>query len=473
MPPKTNPSRTTDKRKPQLDAVFIQLSSQRPSDVWRGMEQARQWLKEDPEDKDVYGLLLDAVQKNRELREQVRNLFFEMIQNESQSAEKAILSLPSSVQDFLADADDAYYAAEFDRAIQLYRQVLKLDPDNTRAKDHIAKSEIKRITGESASGLPRTAEQYYRRARSYLAARDVITAMNLLKAAIETAQAKGIKYSEAEETLGNMQNLIVADEFRQKAKAALRDNKTKEALELYNKALTLDSTNELIKKEFENLQDLLRAEATLKKQGVLKVFMRTNRLQNTVESTRLVMDFNNPLLIYIEKQLSQIRQWRITGLILLLVIAMLILYPNRNFPRLLFSPAMTNTLPAISAPTNTIEVTPTIMEVQATTLVTTTSTPEIETNTPPSTSTETLTPAPTETTLGIGYINKAVASVWKEPNAGLLGTLTLNKPLTVLELREVSGSNWYRCRWEIDGAAKEGWLLGSNITFGPPPTPRP
>lgn len=460
------------KRKSQLDAVFIQLSSQRPSDVWRGMEQARQWLKEDPEGKDVYGILLDAVQKNRELRERVRDLFFEMIQSGSQSAEKAILALPSSVQDFLADADDAYYAAEYDRAIQLYRQVLKLDPDSSRARDHIAKAEIKRITGESATGLPRAAEQYYRRARSYLAARDVVTAMNLLKAAIETAQAKGIKYSEAEETLSNMQNLIVADEFREKAKAALKDNKAKEALELYNKALALDSTNELMKKEFESLQKLLQSETTLRKQGILKIFTPTSRLQNAVENARLVMDSDNPLLTYVERQIGQIRLWKITGLVLLLIIVILPLYLNGNFSGL-FTPAMTSTLPPTSIPTTIVAVIPTFTEVQTIASASVTDTPEIDTNTPPPAFTETFTPTPTETILGIGYINKQVASAWKEPNAGLLGTLTLNTPLTLLEERDVSGSRWYRCRWEVNGVSQEGWILGSNITFGSPPTPRP
>ncbi|MCK6583969.1 MAG: hypothetical protein HUU11_07875 [Anaerolineales bacterium] len=460
------------KRKSQLDAVLIQLSSQRPSDVWRGMERARQWLKEDSEDKDVYGLLLDAVKNKHELREQVRDLFFEMIQNGSQSAEKAMLALPSSLQDFLADADDAYYAAEYDRAIQLYRQVLKLDPDNARARDHIAKAEIKRITGEAATGLPRAAEQYYRRARSHIAARDAITAMNLLKAAIETAQAKGIKYSEAEEALGSMQDLIVADEFRQKAKAALKDNKAKEALELYNKALALDSTNELMKKEFESLQKLLQAETTLRKQGALKVLMPTGRLQNTVENARLVMDSDNPLLTYVEKQIGQIRLWRTTGLVLLLVIIIFPLYRNGAFSGLL-TPAMTSALPPTSVPTNTVEVIPTFTEVQTTASAPFTDTPEMDTNTPPPAFTETFTPTPTETILGVGYINKQVASAWKEPNAGLLGTLSLNTPLTLLEEREVSGSKWYRCRWEVGGTPQEGWILGGNITFGPPPTPRP
>ena len=463
----------SDKRKTQLDATLIQLSSQRPSDVWRGMDQARQWLRENPEDKDVYGLLLDAVQKNRELRERVRNLFFEMIQNGSQSAEKAILALPSSVQDFLADADDAYYAAEYDRALQLYRQVLKLDPENTRAKDHIAKAEIKRITGESATGLPRAAEQYYRRARSYLAARDVITAMNLLKAAIETAQAKGIKYSEAEETLGNMQNLLVADEFRQKAKDALKDNKSKEALELYNKALALDSTNELIKKEFENLRDLLQAEAKLKKQNILKIFTPISSLQSTVEAARLVMDFNNPLLTYIEKQLSQIKLFRVTGFFLLLIIITVPLYLSGNISGI-FSPIPTYNTPASAeASTSTPEPEPTHTQVVPTdTLAPITNTPETATDTPQPSPTETLSPTPTEMVLGTGYINKGVASAWEEPGLGLIGQLNLNQPLILLEKRDVADSAWYKCRWELNGVTQEGWILGGNITFGPAPTPR-
>src|SRR5262245_55021621 len=99
------------KHKSELDAILIQLSSQMPSDVWRGKEQVRQWLKEDPEDRDVYALLVNAAQKNRNLRDDVRNIIVEMLQNGSKAAEQAILSLPSGIDGILADADDAYYAA--------------------------------------------------------------------------------------------------------------------------------------------------------------------------------------------------------------------------------------------------------------------------------------------------------------------------------------------------------------------------
>jgi len=464
MPGKTNPGKTPNKRKSQLDAVLIQLSSQRPSDVWRGMEQARQWLKDDAEDKDVYGLLLDAVQKNRELREQVRNLLVEMMQNGSKSAENALLSIPSSLTDFLADADDAYYGGEYERAIALYQRVLKLDPENTRAKDHIAKAEIKRITGASSSNLPRAAEQYYRRARSFIAARDVVTAINLLTAAIEAAEGKGMKYPEAEDALNNMQNLLTADEFWQKAKTALSENKWKEAVELYNKSLLLDPTNELIKKESESLQDLLRAETALKKRGVMKVLMPIGQLQNTIEAAQIVMSSGNPLLNYIERQLSQIRLFRAAGIILLLIVVIYPLYNNGSLTGL-FTQAPTNT-PAIiiASATESPEAIPTNTEP-----VIATNTQTINTNTPEPAFTETLTPTPTEAILGVGYINKGIASTWTEPNGTLIERLTENHPLIILERKEVTQFTWYRCRWDSNGATQEGWVLADYVTFGVPP----
>jgi hypothetical protein len=73
--------------------------------------------------------------------------------------------------------------------------------------------------------------------------------------------------------------------------------------------------------------------------------------------------------------------------------------------------------------------------------------------------------------LGIGYINKATASAWGEPNSKLVSRLGLNQTLTLLEKREVGGSVWYRCVWEKDGIAQEGWILADNIDFDPPSTP--
>jgi hypothetical protein len=91
-------------------------------------------------------------------------------------------------------------------------------------------------------------------------------------------------------------------------------------------------------------------------------------------------------------------------------------------------------------------------------------------NTSTVTPTKTLTLTPTLVILGIGYINRETVSVWREPNSGLIGTLSLNQSLMVLEKRDVGGSTWYRCTWEIDGVIGEGWILAEYIQLGPSPT---
>lgn len=473
MSTKTNPGKTINRRKPQLDAVLMQLNSQKPSEVWRGMDQIRQWLKENAEDRDVYGLLLDAVKENSELREQARNLLDEMMQKGSESAKQALLALPSSVQDFLIDADDAYYAAKYDRAIELYRQVLKLDPENLRAKDHIAKAEIKKVTGESETNLPLEAKEYYRRARSTIAARDFLTAMNLLNAAIEAAQVRGLKFQEAEDALNNMQNLLAADEFRQRAKNAIAQDQLNDALGLYSQGYELDKANILLKKELDTLQNILQADTSLRKSWLLKFFMPIRPLENIVDTARIVLASNLSLLDSIEKRLNQIRIWRIVGVLLLLTS---FIFPFYNNSRLAFSLFLTPTETSIVYPTLTF----TIEAVS-----TNTQTPVTETTVPIATASiaisDTLAPSvtetpsvPTETILGVGYINKASASTWKEPNKGLIEILGLNHALTILKREEIGGSIWYQCRWESAGKPVEGWVLSSNITFTPlTSTPNP
>jgi tetratricopeptide (TPR) repeat protein len=462
MASKNNPGKAPGKR--QLDAVLVQLGNQRPSDVWRGMDQVRQWLSDDSENRDVYGMLLDAVKESPDLREQVRNLLSEMEQKGSKSAREAMSKLPSGVQDFSADANDAYYAGEYERAIQLYRQVLKLDPDNAHAKDHIAKAEIKRRTGETASGLPRAAEQYYRRARSYIAAREVVTAMNLLSAAIEAARAKEMKYPEAEEALNNMNNLLLADDFKQKARQAVRIEQWKDAVELYSKALALDPTDEIVKKEAESLQNLLEAATLIQSGRSSKLFAPLGKWQSTVDAARLFINPKSRLVRSVEKQINQVRLLRFfSGVLLIIGIIALSYWGIPKFfapePLSTITPAATTSVPTqtSAAPAAT-----------ATQPMEITTSPSI-TETPTITPTDTPSPTNTQLNLGTGYINKASASAWGVPNSGLIDQLGFKQTLTLLERREVGGSTWYRCTWEKDGVTREGWILGEYITFGPPP----
>ena len=210
----------------------------------------------------------------------------------------------------------------------------------------------------------------------------------------------------------------------------------------------------------------MRAETALKKRGIMKVFMPISQLQNTVEAARIIMNSGNPLLSYIEKQLSQIRWFRAIGVVLLLIIIIFPLYNNDSL-RGLFTPALTDTPAVISTVTDTPEVISTNTEQQATEPVIATNTQVINTNTPQPTPTETLTP--TEVILGVGYINKGIASTWDAPNGVLIEKLTLNHPLTILEKKDVAQSTWYRCRWVSNGTTREGWVLAEYVTFGTPP----
>ncbi len=468
MADKNHPGKAPGRR--QLDAVLVQLGSQRPSDVWRGMDQVRQWLSDDPENREVYGVLLDAVKESRDLREQVRNLLAEMDRKGSRSAQEAMSKLPSGIQDFSADADDAYYAGEYERAIQLYRQVLKLDPENAHAKDHIAKAEIKRITGETASGLPRAAEQFYRRARSFIAAREVVTAMNLLSAAIEAARAKDMKYPEAEEALNNMNNLLLADDFKQKARQSMRSEQWKDALELYSKALALDPTDDVVRKEADSLQNLLEAATLVQSGRISKLFAPLGRWQSTLDAARLFINPKSRLVRSVEKQINQIRLLRVVSGVILFIGIIIFLYWT-GIPEMFGTAPLPTSIetPTISVPTQT-STEPVATATQPPQASETTTGPSI-TETPTISPTETLSPTPTQLTLGTGYINKATASAWGEPNSTLIDRLGLNQPLTLLEKREVGGSVWYRCKWEKDGTPLEGWILGDNINFDPPSTP--
>lgn len=465
-----NQAGKTEKRLPKYDATRIQLSSQRPSEVWRGMEQVRQWLKDDPENIDVYGILLDAVNDNRDLRDKVRELLTQLMEKGSKAAEEALASLPTGIQDLLADADDLYYAAEYERAIKLYRQVLRLDPENKRARDHLAKAEIRRITGEAAGELPRAAEQYYRRARSFIAARDIVTAMNLLSAAIEAAQSRNMKYPDAEQALSSMHDLITAEEFRNKAHQAMNESLWKDALDNYAKAQALDRSNAVLKKETEGLQSLLEADAQLKKGWQANLFTSLGKFQDTLNSAELILPFENTLMKSIRARIKRINRIRGVGLGVLIVGTIGFLYLNNFFGGSIVTP------PTPSTQTSTLPI-----SIEAFATLTITGTENIEPS-PTATFTQTSTPAPSETAtlpptqsiLGTGFIIRASVSSWDAPNGKFIERLGLYQPVTILERQEDAVAVWYRCSWiNKDGQTINGWILGEYIAFGTPPTPRP
>ena len=463
----TNPG--SDKRRKQIDAVRLQLSSQRPSEIRRGFELVRLWLNEESEDRDVYSMLLDVVEKNHELRQQVRDLLIDMTQKESRMAAEAVTLLPSSVDDLLADADDAFYAAEYERAIQLYRQVLTRDPENGRAKSHLTEAMKETPTAsEKNPELPRDAIQYYRRARSYIAARDFSTAMKMLGAALESAQARGMKYSEAEKLLQSVQDSSLAQEFKQKIyELAMDKGQWKEAFNMCTNALLPDMTDEGIKNEFDAILKLLREELALKKRGSLKVFAPLGKLQKAYKFAKEILPPKDALLLYIGRQLSGFHTIRTTMVVAVLAIGMVFFRPWQYIPQ---TPPPTE--PPTIAPTTVVP--PTHTATEATLTTPTESLPPSETpvvDTPTPAPTETFTPVPTPAPIAYGRVLVFVFPLDIPNGKRINHSLRPDQVIPLLEKSDAAGGPWYRCvAWtDPDGTPVEGWIPASTIQIVPGP----
>lgn len=456
----------SEKRKKQFDAVRFLLSSQRPSDIWRGIDQVRQWLNKEPEDRDVYSLLLDVVEKNHEVREKVRDLLIEMMQKESKRAAEAMSLLPSSVDDLLADADDAFYAAEYERSIQLYRQVLTRDPDNSRAKSHLAEARKESpIATEVNPELPRDAIQYYRRARSYIAAKDFSTAMKMLGAALESAQTRGMKYSEAEKLLASVQDSSIAEEFKQKIyELAIGKGQWKDAFDLCTNALLPDMTDDGIKNEFDSIHKLLREELALQKKGFFKFFARLGKLQRSYKLGKEILNPKDALLNFIGQQLSRFQTIRGVIVLAVVIAGLLAFSPWKYIPQM---------QPPTASPTLTLTATPTSTATTFASETPTSNLPPSETPTvtvsPTITDTPTITLTPTLAPIGYGKVTAFIFPV-ETPNGKRINhSLRPDRIVILLEKSDASGGPWYRCTWEDNGIPYEGWVLAQYIQVVPGP----
>ena len=537
-------------RENQIGAVRQQLLSPLPSDVKRGIDQVRQWLIDNPEEQETYRFILNIARENSSLLEQISSLLKEMIDKGSSLAVQSLRdlheqadtsvddseSLPkkenvesqsSNEQDLMIQADDAYYTTEYDKAILLYQQILRREPDNIRARQQLEKStlnlmaSISNSSSASNSSLPRDAVQFYRRARSYIAARDFNSAIEFLKIAMEKAQTYGKKFPEAEVFLEITQDQITAAEHKINADNAIQDERWEDAISALKQAHTFDPSDDAVNKMLSDLQGLLKAEALLDPFGMqvntdrghkletisatlrdteevkelinakrYKVILakyslykaeadlhkwrfltaiapqgRLKEIQRTTKSTKDILSQDDPALKYVDERIRQLQPLRITFFVVLLLILGYIFFLILNHDQDDIIPPITST------PTPTIAFTPT-------------DTPPLPTETPTHTPTPTVTStitvtdtalSPTQATLGNGYVNPFYTLIHarETPNGKAVGDLTRNQVVTILEQKTVSQDRWYLCQWDTNGTTAQGWILAEYLIIGPIPTPRP
>lgn len=166
----------------------------------------------------------------------------------------------ANIKKLIENADNAYYAAEYDKAIRLYKQILDLEPSNKHARQQLKKSEINRPSKDSRpQDLPKEALQNYKRSRSFITAGDLAEAKRLLKNAIQIAEDAGVDFGDAQNLLKGIQSAVKAVEYKKKALDELEAQQWGKAEADLNEACNLDPTDEVTKTLLEHLKSLIKA----------------------------------------------------------------------------------------------------------------------------------------------------------------------------------------------------------------------
>jgi len=522
-----------------LNQIRIQLRSSIPSEIRKGVDQVRKALQEDPDDADLYTLLVEAGRENAALQDDVRNLLQGMNEKGSVLASTALSALNKPIEvpkkqdepivektafeqqpvetDPMNLADEAYYAAEFDKAIHLYEQILANDPDNQRAHQQLNKAKLNRYSKEPSVEIPKEAVSLYRRARSYIAVQDFKAAIGLLNEAAGISHEQGVEFSEAKIELNMLQELLAVADYRKRGMEALQHGKWEDAQDFFHKAHQLDITDQIANKAEEVVQ-LLRKAETFFVSYVMRVgsvqdqmarlqpvadaiaaaenlneiigVKRFNILQAKYELYKACTELNNHRMIGFASQRPLVSVLRATNDILppedstkkhaedvlqkarkerflLSIIAIFVLAFLSYFAfglGIIAPPPPTPTTISVTITDTNMSPTPTATHSPIPTL-----TPSM---------TFTLSPVPSVTKTSTPQTDTAYVIIkfghyWDKPNGSWIGEWTRNLFVTVLDKKLVFGSTWYLCKWDDHGELIQGWILGDYLSFVQLPTTTP
>jgi tetratricopeptide (TPR) repeat protein len=188
-------------------------------------------------------------------------------------------------------ANDAYYAAEYAKAIQLYRQILEQAPKNNNARIKLAKAERSLSLGTTIPEVPIEAIQLYKRSRSFITAGDLPQAKKLLEKAISIAKKTGAEFLTAQDLLENLSNALAAEEYKKRAFEAIDAKLWLKADAELNSATKLDPTDEIVQTLSSHLGSLLKAQRLISR---LEADIETARKRSEIiKEIRQIIDITN------------------------------------------------------------------------------------------------------------------------------------------------------------------------------------
>jgi len=236
-------------------------------------------------------------------------------------------------EELIEMADNAYYATEYEKAIELYLRVLEDSPKNKHAQIYLKNAERNQSLNATPPQIPTEAIQLYKRSRSFIAAGDLTQAKKFLSQAISITKKAGGEFRNAEELLANIETAYRAEELKKEAYLALETQQWSKALDNLDAASRLDPTDETTEIELMHLQNLVKAQNLITQlnaggnksrqknsKTISEIQEIINQANEVTMLSKLWQDVVRELGKYNDKNKARISQ-AIAGIVTVLVIA--------------------------------------------------------------------------------------------------------------------------------------------------------